>query len=90
MVTVVESTTDMSTVPLDVPLGLSEVYTLAAVFITSCPSSNPTLPVKAFPTLNLTMSGTSGTVAYANSSSAANSTYLAFVHRLEYGLCTCG
>ncbi|KAL0950675.1 hypothetical protein HGRIS_007459 [Hohenbuehelia grisea] len=37
----------------DVPLGLNEVYTLAASFITSCPSSNPALPVKAFPALAL-------------------------------------
>ena len=32
--------------PFDVPLTLDEVYTLAAPFITSCPSSNPKLPVK--------------------------------------------
>ena len=31
-------------------MGLNEVYTLAAAFITSCPSSNVALPVKAFPT----------------------------------------
>jgi len=37
--------------PFDVPLTLDEVYTLAAPFIVSCPSTNPTLPVKAFPTL---------------------------------------
>lgn len=36
---------------LDVPLGLNEVYTLAAPFIKSCPDSNPKLPVKAFPAL---------------------------------------
>ncbi|GAW06807.1 hypothetical protein LENED_008757 [Lentinula edodes] len=36
---------------LDTPLGLSVVYTLAAQFITGCPSSNPSLPVKAFPAL---------------------------------------
>ena len=35
----------------DVPLDLDEVYTLAAPFIASCPSSNPALPVKAFPSL---------------------------------------
>ncbi|KAG8528859.1 uncharacterized protein KY384_006548 [Bacidia gigantensis] len=35
--------------PFDVPLSLNEVYTLAAPFIVSCPSDNPTLPVKAFP-----------------------------------------
>ena len=32
--------------PFDVPLTLDEVYTLAAPFIVSCPSSNPKLPVK--------------------------------------------
>ena len=32
--------------PFDVPLDLNEVYTLAAPFIVSCPSSNPALPVK--------------------------------------------
>ncbi|KAJ4477146.1 ferritin-like domain-containing protein [Lentinula aciculospora] len=40
--------------PFDTPLGLSVVYTLAAQFITSCPSSNPSLPVTAFPTLSFT------------------------------------
>ena len=37
--------------PFDVPLDFDEVYTLAAPFIVSCPSDNPKLPVKAFPTL---------------------------------------
>jgi hypothetical protein len=32
---------------------MDEVYTLAAAFITSCPASNPKLPIKAFPTLTL-------------------------------------
>ena len=36
---------------LDVPLSLNGVYSLAAPFIKSCPSSNPPLPVKAFPSL---------------------------------------
>jgi len=37
--------------PYGTGLGLNEVYTLAAAFITSCPSSNAALPVMAFPTL---------------------------------------
>lgn len=37
----------------DVPLSLNKVYTLATPFIVSCPSNNPTLPVKAFPILIL-------------------------------------
>lgn len=35
-------------------LSLDQVYTMAASFITSCPSSNPALPVTAFPTLTYT------------------------------------
>jgi len=37
--------------PFDNPLSPNEVYTLAAQFIQSCPPSNPTLPLKAFPKL---------------------------------------
>ncbi|KAJ6481482.1 hypothetical protein C8R47DRAFT_589301 [Mycena vitilis] len=37
-----------------VPLGLNQVYTIAAAFITDCPSTNPKLPVMAFPTLKVT------------------------------------
>ena len=37
--------------PFDAPLTPDEVYSLAVQFITSCPSSNPALPVKAFPVL---------------------------------------
>lgn len=44
--------------PFDDPLDFDEVYTLAASFITSCPSSNTKLPVKAFPSLTLKSTGT--------------------------------
>lgn len=37
---------------LDTPLDLDQVFSLAAAFITSCPDSNPKLPVKAFPVLS--------------------------------------
>lgn len=47
--------------PFDNPLDFNEVYTLAAPFITSCPSSNGKLPVKAFPTLTMTPMGTAMT-----------------------------
>ncbi|KAJ5623656.1 hypothetical protein N7490_012261 [Penicillium lividum] len=43
--------------PFDSPLGFNEVYTVASPFITSCPSSNPQLPVKAFPSLTMVPSG---------------------------------
>ncbi|KAI4721823.1 Ferritin/ribonucleotide reductase [Aureobasidium sp. EXF-10727] len=39
--------------PFDVPLDFDQVYSLAAPFIKSCPASNPTLPVKAFPSLSV-------------------------------------
>jgi hypothetical protein len=35
----------------DTSLGLDMVYTIASGFITSCPSTNAALPVKAFPAL---------------------------------------
>ncbi|KAF2124213.1 hypothetical protein P153DRAFT_351058 [Dothidotthia symphoricarpi CBS 119687] len=38
--------------PFDSPLGYNSVYTLAAQFITGCPSTNAPLPVKAFPLLS--------------------------------------
>ena len=37
--------------PYGTALGLNEVYTLAATFITACPSTNIKLPVMAFPAL---------------------------------------
>lgn len=43
--------------PFDTPLDFNEVYSLASLFITSCPSSNPALPVKAFPALTAAISG---------------------------------
>lgn len=44
--------------PFDNPLDFDEVYTLASPFIVSCPSTNPPLPVKAFPSLTATSTGT--------------------------------
>ncbi|KAJ7735660.1 ferritin-like domain-containing protein [Mycena maculata] len=41
------------TVISQVPLGLNQVHSTAAAFITSCPFTNPALPVKAFPTLTV-------------------------------------
>lgn len=37
----------------DNPLDFDEVYTLASMFIVSCPESNGKLPVKAFPALTM-------------------------------------
>ncbi|KAF5376287.1 hypothetical protein D9615_008533 [Tricholomella constricta] len=48
---------------LDVPLTLNAVYTLAASFIESCPSTNPPLPVKAFPALIFAARATPGSLS---------------------------
>ncbi|MCJ1228789.1 hypothetical protein MMC12_005452 [Toensbergia leucococca] len=40
--------------PYGTALGLDPVYTLAAAFITSCPTTNAALPVMAFPALTAT------------------------------------
>ncbi|KIY65870.1 hypothetical protein CYLTODRAFT_445070 [Cylindrobasidium torrendii FP15055 ss-10] len=54
--------------PLDVPLTLDDVYSLASAFIVSCPETNPKLPVKAFPAITVTpaapKAGDEITVAY--------------------------
>ena len=42
--------------PFDTPLPPSGAFSLAAQFITSCPSTNPPLPVQAFPALTLSNS----------------------------------
>jgi hypothetical protein len=39
--------------PFDIPLDFDQVYSLAAPFIVSCPSTNAKLPVKAFPSLSV-------------------------------------
>lgn len=41
----------------DVGLSPNAIFTLASAFITACPSSNPTLPVKPFPGLAATRAG---------------------------------
>lgn len=43
--------TEFASGPYDTPLGFSPVYSIAAAFITSCPSNAVALPVKAFPAL---------------------------------------
>lgn len=79
--------------PYDTALDGDLVYTLASSFITSCPSTNPTLPFTAFPALTATpTSGGSeleagGTVSLSYNSSDSTDTsgsyYLALFHGLE-------
>ncbi|KAJ5632694.1 hypothetical protein N7490_009033 [Penicillium lividum] len=70
--------------PFDAPLDFDEVYTLAAQFITSCPSSNGKLPVKAFPTLTMTstaslMSGSMVSLMAGTGFNTTGTIYAAFV-----------
>jgi Ferritin-like domain len=41
----------------DSPLSVNQVYSLASPFIKSCPTSNPPLPVRAFPALTVATPG---------------------------------
>ncbi|KAF9520844.1 hypothetical protein BS47DRAFT_1286725 [Hydnum rufescens UP504] len=83
----------------DTPETLSNVYSLAAGFITTCPSTNPALPVLAFPKLNVTSTGniTAGqplTLAFtpANSTSANTTTpyFVAFFSGLTVSFAPLG
>lgn len=70
--------------PFDNPLSYNSVYTLAAQFIKSCPSSNAPLPVKAFPALSATSSAspitTGSTVKLGTSGYKVEGTvYAAFI-----------
>lgn len=64
------------------PLGLNAVYTIASNFITSCPSSNVALPVKAYPQLTL-MSGAptsqNATISISTKSMLSGAYYATFV-----------
>ncbi|KAG9038830.1 hypothetical protein FRB95_014379 [Tulasnella sp. JGI-2019a] len=57
---------------LDVPLSLDQVYSLAAGFITSCPPTNPTLPVKAFPSLTTSKAAPGATITLTFNHTAGN------------------
>jgi Ferritin-like domain len=69
----------------DAPLDFNEVYTLAAPFIVSCPSTNPTfLPLKAFPAITVKSTSpvlTGSTISvYANLSAwGSGPVYAAFI-----------
>jgi hypothetical protein len=56
----------------DTPLTPNAVYTLASAFIKSCPSTNPALPVKAYPALAATAAGpaTAGSTVQIKSAAA--------------------
>ncbi|KAI0656594.1 ferritin-like domain-containing protein [Cubamyces menziesii] len=49
--------------PFDAPITPSGAFSLASQFIKSCPSTNPSLPVQAFPALTLTSSSSGSSVS---------------------------
>jgi hypothetical protein len=74
--------------PFDAPLSYNEVYSLASGFITGCPKENPALPVKAFPALAASASGseiktgdtvTLQTPGYTLEGAKGQSVYAAFI-----------
>ncbi|KZO99657.1 hypothetical protein CALVIDRAFT_525228 [Calocera viscosa TUFC12733] len=64
----------------ETPLDVDQVYTLAASFITSCPSSNPALPVTAFPALSIQQASVSAgeTVTLQFTTTTSSPYYAAF------------
>ncbi|KAG8904793.1 hypothetical protein FRB99_001183 [Tulasnella sp. 403] len=69
----------------DSPLGLPQTYSLITPYIASCPSTNPKLPVAAFPRLSLLQSNyTAGAaVTFNYSIPYAGPTYLALYNGLD-------
>jgi len=71
----------------DVPLDFDQVSSLASTFITSCPSTNPMLPFKEFPTLSVTpaapVAGTSVTLAFTGVTPPSDGLYLALFSGLS-------
>ncbi|KDR67493.1 hypothetical protein GALMADRAFT_79814 [Galerina marginata CBS 339.88] len=67
----------------DVPLSLNQVFTLAAGFITSCPSTNPALPVKAFPALTVTGAVPGKSAAVSAPKATSTPTHIVFFSGLD-------
>jgi hypothetical protein len=65
--------------PFQAPLYFSQVYSLVAPFIKSCPSSNPALPVKAFPSFQVYTEGTYSTGQKIEIEVPSGAMYAAFV-----------
>jgi len=67
----------------EIPLSLNEVFTLAAGYITSCPSTNPNLPVKAYPTLTLKDAVPGQNAIVQHGSTSADPTFIVFYFGLS-------
>lgn len=63
---------------------LQSFFSLTALFITSCPPSNPPLPFKAFPTLKAIINGNKAMYLFnAKNSPTGTSYYAAYYHGLN-------
>ena len=72
--------------PYGTSLGLNAVFTLAAAFIKSCPSTNVALPVKAFPGLSVTQglpTAPSISITFSADGKIPKNTYVVFVNGLD-------
>ncbi|EPT03250.1 hypothetical protein FOMPIDRAFT_129804 [Fomitopsis schrenkii] len=73
----------------ETPLHFSGVWSLAAGFITSCPATNPELPVQTFPALTITpaspVMGQNISVSYKSTTGAPENapTYMAWYHDMR-------
>jgi hypothetical protein len=68
----------------ETPINGTEAFTLASGFIVSCPSTNPSLGLQAFPTFNITGTPIPGqNVSVQLPSTSANATFVAFSSGLD-------
>ncbi|EGO03186.1 hypothetical protein SERLA73DRAFT_101315 [Serpula lacrymans var. lacrymans S7.3] len=69
----------------DTPLDLNQAYTIASGLITSCPSNNMALPVKAFPMLTFPSTAQPNQtvqVSFSANTTSSNDLYVAFLSGL--------
>ncbi|KJA17543.1 hypothetical protein HYPSUDRAFT_70652 [Hypholoma sublateritium FD-334 SS-4] len=67
----------------DVPLDFNEVYSLASPFIVSCPATNPSLPVKAYPALRFSDPAPGKNSYIEIAQSGVEATFIAFLTGLD-------
>ncbi|CCF50364.1 related to stress response protein rds1p [Ustilago hordei] len=68
---------------LSTPLNFNQTYSLAAPLITSCPSTNPALPVKAFPAATISGDVCGGKQVTINGDGVQPGQYVAFLAGLQ-------
>ncbi|KAJ1037872.1 hypothetical protein NDA10_005664 [Ustilago hordei] len=78
----VENDEDMAK-RVSTPLNFNQTYSLAAPLITSCPSTNPALPVKAFPAATISGDVCGGKQVTINGDGVQPGQYVAFLAGLQ-------